>query len=133
LSRVQKKLNKDGYKIVVYDSYRPQKAVNHFVRWADDPNALQQKAKYYPYIDKSLLFDQGYIAKKSGHSRGSTVDLSIIKIKDNLKPIDFKLRTLKNSQVIMLLDDGTEDFGSSFDLFSEASHPTNDLVDFNFI
>lgn len=111
-------MNKDGYKLVVYDSYRPQKAVNHFIRWAEDPDALKQKAKYYPYIDKSILFDQGYIAKRSGHTRGSTVDISILKLNENLKPIDFKLRTLKNSQIIMLLDDGTEDFGSSFDLFS---------------
>lgn len=57
-----------------------------------------------------------YIAKKSGHTRGSTVDLSIIKVGNKLKPIEYKLRELENGRLIFFLDDGTEDFGSSFDL-----------------
>lgn len=133
LSKVQKKVNKDGYKIVVYDSYRPQKAVNHFIRWSEDENDMSQKAKYYPYVDKSQLFNLGYIAKKSGHSRGSTVDISIMKINDNIKPIEFKIRYMTNSQIYMFLDDGTEDYGSSFDLLGEASHPENDLLDSKYI
>jgi D-alanyl-D-alanine dipeptidase len=133
LSRVQKKLNKDGYKIVVYDSYRPQKAVNHFIRWANDTNDIKQKAKYYPYEDKSTLFDKGYIAKRSGHTRGSTLDMSIIKVNSNIKPIDYKLRTLKNNQLVMILDDGTEDFGVSFDFFGEPSHPDSESIDEEFI
>ena len=71
------------------------------------------------------MFQLGYIAKKSGHTRGSTVDLSIIKVGNQLKPIEYKLRELEDGRLIFILDDETEDFGSSFDLLDEASHPYN--------
>jgi len=78
LAKVQYELKTSGYGIKVFDAYRPQEAVNHFVRWAKDIQDIRMKAKYYPEIDKRLLFKQGYISSKSGHSRGSTVDLTII-------------------------------------------------------
>jgi D-alanyl-D-alanine dipeptidase len=92
LKNVNSDLAKDGYRIVIYDSYRPQKTVNRFVEWSLDDNAVSEKQKYYPQIDKIFLFEQGYIAKKSGHTRGSTVDLSIIKIGTPLKPVVYRLR-----------------------------------------
>lgn len=90
-----------GYRLKIYDAYRPQMAVDNFVRWAEDLEATQMKEYFYPEIDKSLLFEQGYIDAKSGHSRGSTVDLT-------------------------LFDEATGkelDMGGTFDYFGELSHP----------
>ena len=90
-----------GLSIKIFDAYRPQQAVNHFVRWAKVMNDTLMKKIYYPDIQKSELFTLGYIALKSGHTRGSTVDLTIVDIKTN-KELDM---------------------GSSYDFFGEKSHP----------
>lgn len=101
LKGVQEELQKEGLGLKVYDAYRPQKAVDHFVRWAKDLEDTKMKSQYYPDVAKSALFDKGYIATKSGHSRGSTVDLTLIQ-----------------------LDSGIElDMGASYDLFGPESHP----------
>jgi len=78
LHRVQKDLNKLGLGLKVFDGYRPQRAVNHFKRWAKDLNDTLQKRAYYPREQKRDLFKHGYIASRSGHSRGSTVDLTLV-------------------------------------------------------
>lgn len=70
-----------GYRLKIFDAYRPQTAVEHFVRWAADPNAEEMKPYFYPDMEKSRLFAEGYIASKSGHSRGSTVDLTLFDVK----------------------------------------------------
>ncbi len=80
LHRAQQSLLKRGYSLKVYDCYRPQRAVDHFVRWAKDLDDQRMKQEYYPNVDKSNLFADGYIAEKSGHSRGSTVDLTLVKL-----------------------------------------------------
>lgn len=80
LHKAQTNLLRRGYTLKVYDCYRPQTAVNHFVRWAEDLNDLTTKAEFYPNVDKSRLFEDGYIAAKSGHSRGSTMDLTLVKL-----------------------------------------------------
>lgn len=80
LQRAQWKLLRQGYSLKVYDCYRPQRAVDHFVRWAKDLTDERMKPEFYPQVDKSRLFADGYIAEKSGHSRGSTVDLTIVKL-----------------------------------------------------
>ncbi|MFD8572471.1 M15 family metallopeptidase [Streptomyces sp. NPDC057694] len=80
LHKAQAGLLKRGYSLKVYDCYRPQRAVDHFVRWAEDLDAEQMKAEFYPQVDKTRLFADGYIAEKSGHSRGSTVDLTVVKL-----------------------------------------------------
>ena len=90
-----------GYRLKIYDAYRPQKAVTHFMNWAKDINDTRMKKYFYPQLDKSVLFDQGYIAEKSGHSRGSTVDLTL-----------FDMNTEKEV-----------DMGGTFDYFGELSHP----------
>ncbi|WP_416977797.1 M15 family metallopeptidase [Streptomyces sp. T028] len=79
LHRAQAELLPQGYSLKVYDCYRPQRAVDHFVRWAEDLDDQAMKGEFYPDVDKTRLFDDGYIAAKSGHSRGSTVDLTIVK------------------------------------------------------
>ena len=66
-----------GYRLKIYDAYRPQPAVDHFVRWAADPDDTRMKAFFYPDLEKDRLFPEGYIAAHSGHSRGSTVDLTL--------------------------------------------------------
>ncbi|WP_188373965.1 M15 family metallopeptidase [Winogradskyella haliclonae] len=78
LKLVQDELQKQNLCLKVYDGYRPQRAVNHFVRWAKKVNDTLKKAEFYPNVDKRHLFKEGYIASKSGHSRGSTVDLTIV-------------------------------------------------------
>lgn len=78
IADIQKELKSMGYGLKVFDGYRPQQAVNHFVRWARDISDDKMKRSYYPEVDKRLLFEQGYISSKSGHTRGSTIDLTII-------------------------------------------------------
>jgi len=69
---------REGFTLLVYDAYRPQRAVDHFVRWSLDLEDTAAKAEFYPALDKAELFDKGYIARRSGHSRGSTVDLTVL-------------------------------------------------------
>ena len=90
-----------GYRLKIYDAYRPQKAVDHFVRWAADLQATEMKPYFYPDLDKSVLFEQEYIYEKSGHTRGSTVDLTL-----------FDMQTEKEL-----------DMGGTFDWFGPESHP----------
>ena len=90
-----------GYRMRIYDAYRPQKAVDHFMRWARDLSDTRMKAFFYPGLEKSELIPGHYIAERSGHSRGSTVDLTL-----------FDMRAGKDA-----------DMGSPFDFFGEVSHP----------
>ncbi len=90
-----------GYRLKVYDAYRPQTAVNHFVRWAADVSDTAMKAYFYPDLDKSVLFEQEYIYERSGHTRGSTIDLTL-----------FDMATEKEL-----------DMGGTFDWFGPESHP----------
>lgn len=100
LARASESLKKRGYLIKVYDAYRPQSAVDHFKRWAQDPFATEMKPYFYPDVDKSDMFRAGYIAERSSHSRGSTVDLTLV---DMLTGRDL-------------------DMGSGFDFFGSLSH-----------
>lgn len=90
-----------GYRLKVYDAYRPQMAVDHFIRWAEDTADTRMKEYFYPEVDKDQLFVQGYIGTKSGHSRGSTVDLTLLDMKTG-KEVDM---------------------GGTFDYFGQRSHP----------
>lgn len=75
LANAQTEFLKNGYKIVIYDAYRPSKSVDHFVEWAEDEKDNENvKRIFYPNVDKKDLFDLGYIATRSGHSKGSTID-----------------------------------------------------------
>jgi D-alanyl-D-alanine dipeptidase len=128
LLEVQRSLKKDGYCLVVYDAYRPQQAVDHFMRWADNVADQLKKQQYYPRVHKADVFELGYVAKRSGHSRGSTVDVTLIKDGQKIGPIREQKRTLTDGSTIFFLDDGTVDMGSSFDLFDEVSHGDSNLV-----
>ncbi|MGB3606359.1 MAG: M15 family metallopeptidase [Psychroserpens sp.] len=87
LKKVQDELQQQNLCLLVYDGYRPQRAVNHFMRWAKDLNDTINKAEFYPNVEKRHLFRDEYIATRSGHSRGSTVDLTIINGQTN-EPLD---------------------------------------------
>lgn len=101
LKAVSDELKAKGYRLKIYDTYRPQRAVNHFIRWAEAVADTLMKSYFYPELDKSVLFDQGYICARSGHSRGSTIDLTL-----------FDMGT------------GQEvDMGGRFDYFGQLSHP----------
>ena len=80
LRYIQTILNKSGYSLKIYDAYRPQRSVNHFINWSKNLSDTINKSYYYPNLAKSILFKLGYIASKSSHSRGSTVDLTLVDI-----------------------------------------------------
>ena len=90
-----------GYRLKVFDAYRPARAVKHFVLWGIEDQDIRMKPYFYPELEKQELFSRGYVASKSSHSRGSTIDLTLLD-----------------------MSTGKElDMGSPFDLFSEVSHP----------
>lgn len=101
LRAVSDELKAKGYRLKIFDAYRPQMAVDHFVRWGRDISDTLMRQYFYPKVDKRRLFELGYIASKSGHSRGSTLDLTL-----------FDMRTEKEV-----------DMGGTFDWFGTESHP----------
>lgn len=117
-----------GFSLVVYEAYRPQKATDHFVRWAKDSNANRMQKFYYPRIDKSTLFEEGYISSRSAHTRGAAVDVSLIPLGKILKPCSEVKRRLKDGTEFIYLDDGTVDMGGHFDLLDEISWHDSSLV-----
>lgn len=127
LKKVHVALKTQGYQLVVYDGYRPQRAADAFGAWAETDDETE-KAHYYPTLTKREIFENGYISPHSEHTRGSTFDLTIIHLQEPLKPITISNRKLKNDEAIPFLDDNTVDMGSSFDLFHPVSHQTNQLI-----
>ena len=77
IAAAQAELEHEGLRLVLYDCYRPQRAVDHFVRWSEDSGDQVNRADYYPREPKATLFERGYIARRSGHSRASTVDIGL--------------------------------------------------------
>jgi D-alanyl-D-alanine dipeptidase len=86
LATVQEQVTAEGYSLKVYDCYRPQRAVDDFVAWAKDPDDTVTRTEFYPRLAKEVLFPQGFIAEKSGHTRGSTVDLTLVPIGSATSP-----------------------------------------------
>jgi D-alanyl-D-alanine dipeptidase len=104
LATAQKSAKARGLSLLVLDGYRPQRAVDHFVEWGTDLADTLNKAAYYPNVPKAELFERGYIAERSGHSRGSTVDLTLTR------------------------DGSPLDMGTPFDFFDELSHTENPAI-----
>jgi len=127
LGAVQQELAASGLSLKIYDCYRPQKAVNHFMRWAADIKDAKTKAEFYPLVDKRNLFRDGYIAEKSGHSRGSTVDLTIValpaKPQEQYRP-HRNLRACYRPYGQRFGDNGI-DMGTGFDCFDSRAHTLN--------
>ncbi len=106
LKSVSNEMFVQGYRLKIFDAYRPACAVRQFVLWGIEDQDIRMKPYFYPDLEKQELFAKGYIAKQSSHSRGSAVDLTLLDMKT-----------------------GKElDMGSPFDLFSELSHPDNRTI-----
>ena len=108
LARVHNDLAPQGFGLKVFDCYRPTRAVSHFMRWARDLKDVKRKADFYPDVDKRDLFRLGYISNRSGHSRGSTVDLTLVRLGPGA-PAEV-------------------DMGTRFDFFGEQSWPSSKAV-----
>ncbi|MDA1372086.1 MAG: M15 family metallopeptidase [Proteobacteria bacterium] len=106
LAAVQTELSEFRLGLKVFDAYRPQRAVDHFVRWGRDLGDEKMKSRYYPKVAKANLFRDGYIAERSGHSRGSTVDLTLVDL-DTAEELDM---------------------GTSWDYFDVKSWPSSQAV-----
>jgi zinc D-Ala-D-Ala dipeptidase len=130
LSLVQKDLAAFSMSLKLYDCYRPQMAVDHFVRWAKDVNDVKMKKEFYFTVDKSNLFRDGYIASRSGHSRGSTVDVTIVQVPVPIQPSYVNGEPLKECILPagVRFADNSLDMGTGFDCFHELSHPENKNV-----
>ncbi|MFI0242814.1 M15 family metallopeptidase [Streptomyces sp. NPDC016845] len=124
LHKAQLELRKQGYSLKVYDCYRPQRAVDHFVRWAKDLDDQRMKAEFYPRVDKTRLFADGYIAEKSGHSRGSTVDLTVVKLPagPTRAYVPGEPLTACYGPETERFPDNSVDMGTGFDCFDTLAH-----------
>ena len=126
LAKVQEELRKFNLSLKIYDAYRPQRAVDHFVRWAKDLSDTLTKKEFYPTVDKSRLFVDGYIAEKSGHSRGSTIDLTIVPIPLPYQPeFDINNQCECFESTDKRFKDNSIDMGTGFDCFHSLSHTEN--------
>jgi len=127
LKAVQAELKAFHLTLKVYDGYRPQDAVDAFSKWAEDPHDQLTKAEFYPTIDKKNVFESGYIAKRSSHSRGSAVDLTIVPLPVPKQP------TWKPGNPVLdgrlpkgeRFPDNSIDMGTGFDCLDELSHTAN--------
>lgn len=106
LRKVSDDLRAQGFQLKIYDAYRPQRAVKHFLQWSKEPSDTMMKSVFYPGIHKSTIFSRGFVARKSGHSRGSTVDLTLV-------------YTATGEEV---------DMGGPFDFFGERSHTFSEQI-----
>jgi D-alanyl-D-alanine dipeptidase len=124
LHKAQKGLLRQGYTLKVYDCYRPQRAVDHFVRWAEDLDDEAMKDEFYPNVDKTRLFADGYIAEKSGHSRGSTMDLTIVGLpaKPTRPYVPGEPLVPCFAAQAERFPDNSVDMGTGFDCFDTLSH-----------
>ncbi|MFJ5986034.1 D-Ala-D-Ala dipeptidase VanX [Lentzea sp. NPDC092896] len=77
LEKAHEKAESLGFGLLLWDGYRPQRAVDCFLRWAEQPEDGRTKARFHPNITRAEMFEKGYVARRSGHSRGSTVDLTL--------------------------------------------------------
>ncbi|MCC3767530.1 M15 family metallopeptidase [Streptomyces sp. UNOC14_S4] len=130
LHRAQRALLPQGYSLKVYDCYRPQRAVDDFVAWAKDLGDQRMKQEFYPRVDKTRLFDDGYIAAKSGHSRGSTMDLTLVRLP--ARPT----RPYRPGEPLVpcyapkgqRFPDNSVDMGTGFDCFDTLAHTLDPRV-----
>lgn len=124
LSVAQHSFLRKGYSLKVYDCYRPQRAVDHFVAWAKDLDDERMKEEFYPRVEKDRLFEDGYIAEKSGHSRGSTVDLTLVRLPAKptrpYRPGEPLVSCFAPKSV--RFPDNSIDMGTGYDCFDTLSH-----------
>lgn len=130
LARVQERVTAKGYSLKVYDCYRPQRAVSDFVVWAKDPDDTTTQAEFYPRLAKDVLFPQGFIAEKSGHSRGSTVDVTLVPTGTGASP-EWRVGDPQvdcAAPVGERFADTTIDMGTGFDCFDPSAATASTAV-----
>jgi D-alanyl-D-alanine dipeptidase len=135
LKTVQGMLAEKKLSLIVWDCYRPKRAVDDFLQWSKDPAHAEMKAEFYPRTDKQRLFTLGYLATRSAHSRGSTVDLGLVPSSFSLspptdplpalKPLTLKPCTLPKGE---RFEDGTIDFGTGYDCLDALGSTSNASV-----
>lgn len=129
LVEVQAMVSELGLSLKIYDCYRPQTAVNDFMQWGADPDDQTMRLSYYPEVPKDQLFELGYIAERSGHSRGSTVDLTLVPGGTSIPAPDafaqqYDCRAPANERY----PDNSIDMGTGYDCFDPRSHTDNIVV-----
>lgn len=130
LAKVQAEVKRKGYALKVYDCYRPQRAVDDFVEWAKDLGDQKMRAEFYPQVDKRNLFSDGYIASRSGHSRGSTLDLTLVKLPAKRQP------PFREGQKLVAcfetagkrFPDNMVDMGTGYDCFDPLAHTASPAI-----
>jgi D-alanyl-D-alanine dipeptidase len=127
LATVQKMLAGKNLSLIVWDCYRPKRAVEDFLTWSRDPAHSEMKAEFYPHTDKRNLFAQGYLATRSAHSQGSTVDLGIVPAGSSLVPPPDPSQPLKACTAPKgeRFEDGTIDFGTGYDCLDVLGNTSN--------
>ena len=127
LAKVQAEIRPRALSLKVYDCYRPQRAVDVFGEWANDGKDIKMKKEFYPKVDKSNLFRDGYIAHESGHSRGSTVDLTLVRLPVRAQATYRAGETLVEctQPAAKRFKDNSLDFGTGYDCFDPLSHTAN--------
>ena len=114
-----------GFSLKVYDCYRPQRAVDDFVAWGKRLRDQRMKAEFYPRVDKRRVFKDGYIAEKSGHSRGSTLDLTLVRRPAAAGALPAGDGCATAAARVGRFRDNTLDLGTGYDCFDPLSHPFN--------
>jgi D-alanyl-D-alanine dipeptidase len=128
LRRAQKTLRPKGYSLKVYDCYRPTRAVDQFARWADNPDDQKMKREFYPHVDKSRAFELGYIAHRSGHSRGSTVDITLVRLPpDTQSAWDGRLRSCA-ARYRRRFADNSVNMGTGYDCIDPRAHTLDSRI-----
>jgi D-alanyl-D-alanine dipeptidase len=130
LHRVQTAARARGYSLKVYDCYRPQQAVDDFVRWAQSLDDQRMKAEFYPQVAKSALFNDGYIGGPTAHSRGSTMDLTLVALPSRgQRPYSAGEPLVScTAPEGQRFPDNTVDMGTGFDCFDSLAHTLNPRI-----
>lgn len=127
LKAIQQQIKPLGYSLKVYDCYRPQKTVDFFIAWSQEINQQAMKVEFYPTVNKADVFKLGYVAEKSSHSRGSTMDLTVVKL-----PVQAQAPYHSGQPLVACYapyqqryHDNSIDMGTGYDCFNDLSHPDN--------
>lgn len=130
LYNVQIELNGLSMGLKVYDCYRPQRAVNHFIRWVNDKKDAKMRKEFFPTMNKDQLFKRGFLAYKSSHSRGSTVDVTLVRFPISQQEKYVPLQKLNECSLYKQerFADNSLDMGTGFDCFHERARTINNHI-----